>query len=330
MASCLVGAVVALAGATFLRTDDDSDSSERAATVTSAPSTVSLRTTAISGAASVVAPSIARIVVRIGDRWTSGAATLVDSHGSLVTAASLVTGASQLVVTFDDGRLRNAKIVDTDRASGLAVLHVDATGIQPVRMATAAPTVGETVTLVTGPADDGGAASTVVGHVESIGNQAQTTTTAVDDLVEIDTEILPDRAGGGVADASGRLVGVSLAGDPSDGRGDVVPARVVTRVTDEAASASAAPHAWLGIEAVDLEEAEGARLTKVVADSPAARAGLATGDVVVAIDGRAIHSTADVVSTLAKLAPNARVTIRVLRHGTPHDLTTVLTTKTPG
>lgn len=338
LASCLVGAVVALAGNAFLHTEDDNDSSDHAPRAAAVPTTVSLTTATTTGAAGDVAPAVARIVARIGDRWISGAGTLVDGKGSLITATSLVVGASQLLVTFDDGRIRKATMVGTDQQSGLALLHVDPTGVEPVRLSTADPTVGDTVALVAGPGDDGRTTPLVVGHVEAVGNQVQTTTGVLDDMVEIDKEVLPDHDGAGVADAEGELIGVGVAGDPSDGRGDVVPAAVVARVTNDLRTEAAKPHAWLGIEAVDLARSEatllhvdgGARLTDVVDDSPAAKAGLATGDVVVALDGRRIGSTSAVVSTLATFRPDERITVRVLRTGKPLDVTATLGTKPPG
>jgi S1-C subfamily serine protease len=335
LASCLVGAVLALAGVALLRSEDDPETADTA-TVATSRSSVSLRTATTLGSAGELAPSVARIVVRLGDRWVSGAGTLVDDRGSVVTAASLVAGASQLTVTFEDGKLRKAEMVGTDDSSGLAVIHVDADGLEPVRMAATPPTVGEQVTLVAGPAEDGHAARTLVGHVRTVDSPGRTTAGTVDDVVEIDREVLPDHDGSGVADTQGRLVGVSLTGDPNDGRGDVVPADVVAHVTDELVAAGAEPRAWLGIVAVDLDDAQatalgvdgGARLTKVEAGSPAGRAGLASGDVVVEIDRSTIASASDVVDALATLQPEQQITIRVLRDGTPVTKTATLGSQT--
>ena len=321
LASCLVGAVVALAGVALFGSDEDKDPADTT-TFASGPTSVSVRTATTLGAAGGVARSVARIVVRDGSRWVTGAGTLVDEHGSVVTAASLVTGATQMRVTFEDGTARTATMVGTDPDTGLAVIHVDAPGVAPAQLADEPPTVGERVTLVTGPTDDASGARMLAGQVRTVDDAVQTTSGVHDGMLEIDREVLPDHDGCGVADADGRLVGVSLTGDPNDGRGGVVPADVVADVADDLVSSDAEPHAWLGIEAVDLTGPEttllgvdgGARLTKVVEGSPAARAHLATGDVVISIDGRTARSTAGAGHDPRPARRQARRPVRHARH----------------
>jgi serine protease Do len=238
-------------------------------------------------------------------------------------------------VTFEDGQSRRATLVGTDSKTGLAVVHVDAPGVEPVRMADEPLTVGERVTLVTGPTEGSSSGRMYLGQVSTVDDEVHTTAGVLDGMVEIDREVLPDHDGCAVADPAGRLVGVSLTGDPSDGRGGVVPADVVADVMQHLVRGDDEPHAWLGIEGVDLTGDEttllgvdgGARLTKVVAGSPAARAHLDTGDVVIRIGGRTIRSTADVVDDLGALHPQQQVTIVVLRDGKPVELSATLGTK---
>jgi putative serine protease PepD len=163
------------------------------------------------------------------------------------------------------------------------------------------------------------------------------------DAIQTDAAVNPGNSGGAMVDCSGDLVGVPTAGatvpSPSGqsaggsiGLNFAIPVNLATKVADEIISTGTVTHAYLGIQAQPLAanaalqagRAEGLRVTGVVPGSPAASAGLRTGDIITSIDGRAAVSTDQIVALLLSKRAGHRVEIGYERNGSPATTTVTL------
>ncbi|MCU1353278.1 MAG: hypothetical protein JWM05_2487 [Acidimicrobiales bacterium] len=336
--SCLTGAVIALGVAVATR--PTTIVQRPVAQVTLPPARPTIAFGAAPVPAEVIArslgPTMARIDVRRGTRWISGAAALVDDQGNLLTVATLVAGAGQVIVTFDDGRARRASLTGVDTLTGLAVLHASVPGRHPVAFATSRVSVGEPVALVGGPiatATKGANHSTVsTAIVRATGRLVTTAGTALHDMLQIDRDVLADSSGGVLTNRQGEVVGVAIADQPGDGVGYVVPGDVAEQVAGSLVADGTVHRAWLGVQAVDLDPPSaseldvtgGARVTHVTRGGPAATAGVRVGDVIVAMDARRIGSASDVVVALRSMSAGQRTRIEVLRTGRRRQLAAAL------
>jgi len=275
-------------------------------TLTTASASVTAR-----GAAPALAPSLARAVARAGASVAAvdttrdgtsvhGLGLVVRSDGMILVPAEAVDGASAILVTLaDDDNPYVGTLVGLDRASGLAVVHVNAVTALPVApFTTTSPRRGELAIALTAP---GG---------------------ADDDLATVRA---PDGAGAGLVDAMslGLPPDAPLGSTIVDGRGEVVgmlagpdsavPSWLELAVAAQLMHTGRVRHGWLGVTVQGA--ADGAEVVAVAPDSAAAAAGLQPGDVIEAIDGHAVGSTAVLLGRLYALRPHVAVLLRVERAG---------------
>jgi S1-C subfamily serine protease len=137
------------------------------------------------------------------------------------------------------------------------------------------------------------------------------------DTIEADMPLGPAPLGGALLDPQGQVVGVLDARESTTtGRtGIFVPATLAVDVADELATAHKVEHGWLGIKCTDEPDQGGARITAIMAGSPAASAGLHQGDVVEAIDAHAVDSLADLQASLYTSPPGTAVSVMLMRSG---------------
>ena len=313
--SCLAGAVVAL-GVTMATRPRTIIERPVAQLTTPAPrATVAFGPAVqVEDVATELGPSMARLDVRRSGTWVTGAGVIVDDKGTVLTTSDLLAAGGQIIVTFDDGRARSASVVGVDALTGLAAVRTTATGRRAVPFASARAQVGQSVVLVGGPTTSAirtsrSTVSTAV--IRASGRRVVEPSGVLHDMFEIDRDVLPDSAGGVLADREGNVLGIAVSDGHGDGVGYVVPGDVAQQVVRSLTIDGRVHRSLLGVQAVDLEPlaaeslglAGGARLTEVSEGGPAAAGGLQVGDVIVSIDGRAVGSASDVVVALRELPP---------------------------
>jgi len=266
-----------------------------------------------------VRPSLVRLepLAGTGTRTTG----VVLPGGSLVlTAASAVTGASEIQVVTADGRRHRGKVVGTDTHAGVAVVSTDG-GMVPATFAdeNVEPddlAVVACLCTAAAPSSFGGAAAGV-GMVTAVGTGV--TVEGGPDLlsaIEAEVPLGPASWGDVLLDGRGRVIGI-LDGQMSNGSDTVglyVPAPLAESVALELAQTHHIDHGWLGIECAD-QGSDGAMVTAFLPGSPAATAGLHLGDVVVAVGPHTVGSVADLQARLYTMAPGATVELSVERDG---------------
>lgn len=326
LGAALAGAAVAFGFLWTTRPVTDGEDEKAVVTSSStAPSATPVAVFADGGrptrdAASVVGISVARLEVRRGDTWTAATALWMDHRGTLLTAASVVEHADELAVIGVDGARQAASVLGVDEATTLAALSAERTDGEPFDLAPVPPEAGDPAATV-GAGRGRGRAVVTVTFVRGTGQRATVDGSVVHDSIHLDGELPSDLSGGALVDVEGRLIAVVVGTADDIGGSIAVPSAVALDIAAQLDAAGEVRRPWLGVQAVDLDSSRstllgvtgGARLVEVTTGSPAADAGLATGDIVVAIGGHEVEDASDLVMALRSHQPGARVTITVRR-----------------
>ncbi|HEY5252981.1 MAG TPA: PDZ domain-containing protein [Acidimicrobiales bacterium] len=284
-------------------------------------------------------PSLIAIRRITGNRSSQMTGVVLAGGEMAVTSAAAVGKAKDVDIVTPGGQRRKVRVLGSDPHSGIAVVSTGggltpapfAEGnVEPGQLAVAACLCGSTA--VTAAVDDDDPSATVaVGEVRKVGTSATLKGgTGLVDTIEADMPLGPAPLGGVLLNAQGQVVGVLDAREATtNGRTDVfVPASLALGVAQELATSHKVEHGWLGIMCTDAPDQSGARITSIMAGSPAATAGLLQGDVVEAVDSHAVDSLADLQASLYTSPPGTPVSVMLARAG--HDLmTTVQLAETP-
>ncbi|MFO7166735.1 MAG: trypsin-like peptidase domain-containing protein [Chloroflexota bacterium] len=264
-------------------------------------------------------------------RRSSGSGVIVSEEGYIITNHHVIEGQQSLAVIFADGSRRDATLVGSDPLMDVAVLKVD--GPVPGMMVLGDSSQlqpGETVIAIGSPLGD--FRNTVTVGVVSALNRT-VSGNAPDGLIQTDAAINSGNSGGPLINLRGEVVGINtlvvrgsgFTGAQAEGLGFAVPSNIVRRVSEQLIATGRVIYPFLGItfitidaqSAVDynLPVQAGALVSEVVPDGPSAQAGLQPGDVITAIQGRAIGQDATLRSLLLEHRPGERVTLDILRNG---------------
>jgi Do/DeqQ family serine protease len=259
-----------------------------------------------------------------------GSGVLVDASGLVVTNNHVIEGADQVRVSLADKREFEAEMVLKDSRSDLAVLRIKAQNERFPALELAdsdALEVGDVVLAIGNPFAVG---QTVTHGIVSAVARTQVGITDYQFFIQTDAAINPGNSGGALVDLSGRVVGINTAifsrSGGSQGIGFAIPANMVKVVVASAKSGgSTVKRPWLGarLQAVTPEIAEGlgikrpsgALVASVAPASPAARAGLKTGDLIIAIDGQAVDDANALEYRFATKAIGGHARLGVVRAG---------------
>jgi S1-C subfamily serine protease len=253
-----------------------------------------------------------------------GSGLIIDAQGLVVTNAHVIEGASRVLVTTLDGRELEADVLGADRAADLAVLRVQAKLLPAVPLGRSAELLmGETVIAIGNPF---GLSHTVTTGVLSARGRtvpSETGETRYTDFLQTDATINPGNSGGPLVNLAGQVIGINTAIIQGSGIGFAIPADRAQRVVDDLLRYGELQPLWTGLrlESVDAELARreelpvsrGALVVKVFPDSPAARAGLAAGDLLTAIEGKPVGAREDLTTALYSVPAGTPVKVEVRR-----------------
>jgi serine protease Do len=261
-------------------------------------------------------------------RAGQGSGFIVDPDGFIVTNAHVVGDNAEVRVVLADGREMPARVIGRDVATDVAVIKMEAGAPLPaVTFGDSDRTrVGEWVMAMGNPFGLGG--SVTAGIVSARGRQIGAG--PYDDFIQTDASINPGNSGGPLFNAAGEVVGMNTAiFSPSGGNigiGFAVPSNLVRQIVAQLREHGTVRRGWLGVSlqpldrdlaaALRVEDAKGALIAGVEPNSPAARAGLRAGDVLIGMDGRRLESPRDVAIGVAAVTPGQTATFAVLRDGT--------------
>ncbi len=254
-----------------------------------------------------------------------GSAVIVTADGYLLTNNHVVDGAKGIQVMLSDGRHHSAKVIGTDPDSDLAVLKLDLTGLPAVTFAqTEHLQVGDPVLAIGNPFNVG---QTVTSGIVSAVGRTGLGLNTFENFIQTDAAINPGNSGGALVDASGQLLGINTAiysrSGGSLGIGFAIPASTARQVMEGLIRDGVVTRGWIGVQPSDLtaEMVEsfklkvdhGVLLTGVLQRGPAQAAGIQPGDVVLAVAGQPVASTAQLLNAVAALKPRSTAVIQVQR-----------------
>src|SRR5438477_3056509 len=275
-----------------------------------------------------VAERLSPSVASLRSRGGGGSGVVITPDGFLLTSAHVVQRTRRVHATFTDGREFEANVVGRDALSDLAVLRADAGDLVPAELGDAERLrVGQLVVAIGNP--NGFAGSVTAGVVSAVGRSLPTRSGAatrwVDDVIQTDAALNPGNSGGALADGIGRVVGINTA-VAGVGLGLAVPINAATRkVVGALMTEGRYRRAWIGIAggprplpprlAAALEQRGGVEVVEVVADSPAAHAGVRSEDLIVAVNGSAVQGVEDLMREITGDLVGEAVQLDVIREG---------------
>jgi serine protease Do len=262
-----------------------------------------------------------------------GSGFFISADGYAVTNNHVVDHAKTVTVTTDDGKIHTATVVGTDPRSDLALIKVDGSGFAYVKFADQAPRIGEWAVAVGNPFGLGG--TVTAGIVSATGRDIGR---GSDDYIQIDAPINRGNSGGPTFDTNGNVMGVNTAiFSPSGGSvgiGFDIPAATAKSVIAQLKDNGQVTRGWLGVQiqpvtsdvadALGLKQAAGALVTEPQPGSPAAKAGVKAGDVVVSIDGTSLKDSRELAQKVGTMSPGSSVRLGVIRDGNAQTITVTL------
>lgn len=254
-----------------------------------------------------------------------GSGVIVSAQGLILTNNHVVAAADEIEIALSDGRKMSAKVVGTDPETDLALIKIDADNLPAITFASSDKLdVGDVVLAIGNPF---GVGQTVTQGIVSALGRNHLGINTFENFIQTDASINPGNSGGALVDTNGNLVGINSAiysrSGGSMGIGFAIPATLARQVMDQIVTQGNVTRGWIGIEAQDitpelaesfrLETSQGALIAGVLLNSPAAKAGLRPGDILLSIEGKPITDTGTMLNLIAALAPNQKATLKIVR-----------------
>ena len=255
-----------------------------------------------------------------------GSGVLVSSQGLILTNHHVIEAADQIEIALADGRTMPAKVVGTDPETDLAVLKVEVEGLPAITFANPSKSqIGDVVLAIGNPF---GVGQTVTQGIISALGRNHLGINTFENFIQTDASINPGNSGGALIDTDGNLVGVNSAiysrNGGSMGIGFAIPVSLAKQVMEQIISQGSVIRGWIGIEAQDitpelaesfkLKEVRGSLIAGVLRGSPAERAGLRPGDVLLGIDGVQVTDSSSMLNLISSLKPDNKAVLSIARN----------------
>jgi serine protease Do len=268
-------------------------------------------------------------------RQAQGSGFLISADGYIVTNNHVIDKASKVEVVMDDGTTLEAEVVGADKKTDLALLKVEGRDDLPfVKFGEAKPNTGEWVVAMGNPFGLGGTvtAGIVSAQGRNIGSGPY------DDYLQIDAAVNRGNSGGPTFNMNGRVIGVNTAiYSPSGGSVGIafsIPASTAQWVVEQLKEHGSVERGWLGVnvqavtkpiaEGLGMDKPRGVLVAKAEEGSPAAKAGIKAGDVIVSVNDKDVRDPRDLARKIATAAPDATVSLEIVRGGSTQTLQATL------
>lgn len=259
----------------------------------------------------------------------SGTGFIISSDGTIVTNNHVVESAKTVEVHFEDGTNATAKVLGTDKYNDLGVIKVDKQDLPTLKLGSSADVrVGDDVVAIGNALALEGGLSVTRGIISGLKRSIQTDSDVrLSGLLQTDTAINPGNSGGPLLNAAGEVIGINTAiASPSESQnvGFAISIDAAKRIIAQLKNGNASEPGYLGVRSTDTRDGSGALVGSVEPNSPAAKAGLQSGDVIVDIDGNSVTSASDVVGLVKAHRAGDVITFEVDRDGKAVTLTATL------
>jgi len=276
-----------------------------------------------------------------------GSGVIVSKDGYILTNNHVVDGADEVKVGLQDGRELTAKVVGRDPKTDVAVVKVDAKDLAAIEIADSDKIeVGDVVLAIGNPFTGGNPSdigqSVTMGLVSATGRSTMLNLD-YEDFIQTDAAINPGNSGGALVDAEGRLIGINTAifsrSGGNQGIGFAIPTNLARDVMNSLVTDGKVTRGYFGVviqdvtpalaRELDLKQRKGALVSDVVPKSPADKAGLQSGDVVLELNGKPVTDSRHLKLAVARAKPGETVRVKVLR-GTSTKTLDVTVKELPG
>ena len=265
-----------------------------------------------------------------------GSGVIVGEEGYILTNHHVIESVDQIEVALADARKVRARVVGTDPETDLAVLKIELEKLPSITFARPEQLrVGDIVLAIGNPFGVG--QTVTLGIVSGLGRSHLGITT-FENFIQTDAAINPGNSGGALVDASGNLVGINTAiysqTGVSTGIGYAIPVSIARQVMEQIVEKGSVTRGWIGVGVQDitaelaqsfkLSAARGVLITQVERGSPADKAGMKPGDILLAVDDRPVADTTTMLNLIASLQPGQQAAIRLARNQAETDLTVTI------
>jgi serine protease Do len=268
-----------------------------------------------------------------------GSGIIISPDGYILTANHVVDGADEIEVAIADNKKEfTARVVGTDPPTDVAVLKIDAKDLPAITLGDSDQLeVGDIVLAIGNPFRVG--QTVTMGIVSALGRSGLTGFNQYQNFIQTDAAINPGNSGGALVDTEGRLVGINTAiiSDTrgSEGVGFAVPINMARRVMERLIAGGKVTRGDLAIllqditprlaKAMDLPDQNGVLVSDVFPNTPAEKAGIKSGDVIVGFNGKDISDVHSFQLAVSECAPGSSATVKLLHNGRPETVTVTLT-----
>lgn len=256
-----------------------------------------------------------------------GSGVIASPEGFIITNHHVIETADEIEVALADGRKLAARVVGTDPETDLAVLKVEGRSLTAITFGGQdSLAVGDVVLAIGNPF---GVGQTVTMGIVSALGRSHLGINTFENFIQTDAAINPGNSGGALVDAAGNLVGINSAiysrTGVNLGIGFAIPVSTARQVMDQIVATGSVTRGWIGVEAQDLtadlaesfrlSSARGTLVSGVLRGSPADRAGVKSGDVLVEVEGKPVGDSADMLNLVAALQPGKLAALKLMRGG---------------
>ncbi len=281
-----------------------------------------------------------------------GSGFIFDSHGWILTNKHVVDGADTLKVQLNDSRVFDGTVYGTDPLTDLAIVKIDGTNLPTAPIGTSADLErGQLAIAMGSPLGTSYQNTVTTGVVSGLGRQiqagdaSQTSSETLNNLIQTDAAINPGNSGGPLVNSAGQVIGVDTAvATNAQGIGFAIPIDVAKPLLQQAVNGvQPLVRPWIGVYYVPVTKQVAAEQhldvdygvwvsepsngqPAVFADSPAAKAGIKDGDIIVEADGQRIDAQHDLSAAIIPHMPGDKITLRILNGNSTREVTVTLGT----
>ena len=272
-----------------------------------------------------------------------GSGIIISPDGYILTANHVVDGMDEIKVAIPDSKKEyTAKVVGADPPTDVAVLKIDATGLPAITLGDSDKLeVGDVVLAIGNPFEVG--QSVTMGIVSALGRNGRdigmpSAGYSVQDFIQTDAAINPGNSGGALVDAEGRLIGINTQIKSSsmgnEGIGFAVPINLARSVMERLISGGTVTRGYLGVspenltpglaESFNMPDQNGALVSEVLPGSPAQKAGIESGDVIVEFNAKKVTDSGELQLMISECSPGTEAAVKFFRDGAPKTVTVKL------
>lgn len=265
-----------------------------------------------------------------------GSGAIIRPDGYILTNSHVIHGAERIAVTFSDGRMLEGELAGVCPSVDIAIIKVDAKGLPAVEFGDSDKLkVGQPVFAIGNPFGLPGGPTVTSGVISALGRTIRSKSGTLEDLIQTDAAINPGNSGGPLIDEKGRAVAINTAIIPfAQGIGFAIPIKMAIRCSEDIIKHGRALFPWLGINGISINEAvarrydipsvTGVLVVGAVDGSPADRAGIFAGDVILKFSGKHVKKIEELRKYILSMKVGDSVQITILRDEEKLDIKTTL------